>query len=90
MQDYFFADDYKFTIEALYPSPAQSEIRIQTHFDKTALTTIQIIDIQGRVRWSREQAFGAGPSEIVLPIHLPSGIYTLRIGDTTRKFVVTN
>ena len=90
MQDHFFADSYNFTIETLYPSPAQSEIRIQTHLDKTALTTVQIIDIQGRVRWSMEQVFGTGSSEIVLPIHLPSGIYILRIGNTTRKFVVIN
>ena len=90
MQNYFFADNYNFTIETLYPSPAQSEIRIQTQFDKTALTTIQIIDIHGRVRWSTEQAFGAGTFELVLPIHLPSGIYILRIGNTTRKFVVIN
>ena len=90
MQDHFFADSYNFTIETLYPSPAQSEIHIQTHLDKTALTTIQIIDIQGRVRWSMERAFGAGTFELVLPIHLPSGIYILRIGNTTQKFVVAN
>lgn len=90
MQDHFFADNYNFTIETIYPSPAQSEIRIQTHFDKTAQTIIQIIDIQGRVQWSMERAFGAGSFDLVLPIHLPSGIYVLRIGNTTRKFVVIN
>ena len=90
MHDYYLSDNYSFTIDALYPMPAQSEIRIRTNFDKTALTHVQIIDLQGRVRCSMVQAFGTGPSEIVLPIHLPSGIYILRIDNTTRKFVVIN
>jgi hypothetical protein len=90
MHDHYLSDDYNITIDALSPLPAQSEIRIQTHFDKTALTTIQIIDLNGRVRWSMEQTFGVGEFEIVVPIHLPSGIYILRVGDVTRKFVVIN
>lgn len=88
MQEYFYSDNYSFTIDALFPSPAQSEIHILTNFDKTTLTTIQIIDLKGRIRWSAEHVFGAGVFELVLPIHLPSGVYILRIGDTTRKFVV--
>ena len=88
MQEYFYSDSYSFTIDALFPSPAQSEIHILTNFDKTTLTTIQIIDLKGRTRWSAEHVFGAGVFELVLPIHLPSGVYILRIGDTTRKFVV--
>lgn len=90
MRNYYLSDDFSFTIDALYPSPAQTEIRIRTDFDKTALTSIQIIDLNGRVRWGIEQAFGTGQFEIVLPIQLPSGIYILRIGNTTRKFVVIN
>ena len=88
MQEYFYSDSYSFTIDALFPSPAQSEIHILTNFDKTTLTTIQIIDLKGRIRWSAEHVFGAGVFELVLPIHLPSGVYILRIGDTTRKFAV--
>ena len=88
MQEYFYSDSYSFTIDALFPSPAQSEIHILTNFDKTTLTTVQIIDLKGRTRWSAEHVFGAGVFELVLPIHLPSGVYIIRIGDTTRKFVV--
>lgn len=88
MQEYFYSDSYSFTIDALFPSPAQSEIHILTNFDKTTLTTIQIIDLKGRIRWSAEHVFGAGVFELVLPIHLSSGVYFIRIGDTTRKFVV--
>lgn len=90
MQKYYFSDNFNFTIDALYPSPAQSEIHILTNFEKTTLTTVQIIDLNGRIRWSKEQVFGAGVFELVLPIHLSSGVYILRIGETPRKFVVTD
>ena len=90
MQERFFADDYSYSIDGLFPTPAQNEIHIQTNFDKTALTYVQIIDLKGRVHMSLEHTFGAGQYELILPIHLPSGIYTIRIGETTRKFVVIN
>ena len=90
MNVYYLSDNYSFTIDALYPTPAQSEIRIRTNFDHTAMTYVQIIDLNGRVRYSTEHAFGVGASELVLPIHLTSGVYVLRIGEDTRKFVVIN
>ena len=88
MREHYLSDDFTSTIDALYPSPVQNEIRIQAYFDKTALTTVQIFDLSGRVRVSMDWAFGIGNNELFLPIHLPSGIYVLRIGDSTRKFVV--
>ena len=88
MHDYYLSENYSFTIDALYPLPAQNEIRIRTNFDKTAMTHVQIIDLNGRVRCSIEQAFGIGEFELVVPIHLPSGIYVLRIGEITQKFIV--
>jgi hypothetical protein len=88
MHDYYLSDDFTSTIDALYPSPVQNEIRVQTHFDKTAMTAVQIFDLNGRERVSIDWAFGTGNNELTLPIQLPSGIYVLRIGDTTRKFVV--
>ena len=90
MHDYFLSNDFSFTIKSLYPTPAQDEIRIETDFDKTALTSVQIFDLNGRERVSMEWAFGVGENEIVLPIQLPAGVYVIRIGDTTRKFVVIN
>ena len=88
MREHYLSDAFTSTIDALYPSPVQNEIRIQAYFDKTALTTVQIFDLSGRVRVSMDWAFGIGNNELFLPIHLPSGIYVLRIGDSTRKFVV--
>ena len=88
--DHYLSDDFSLTIDALYPTPAQNEIRIQTDFDKTAMTDIQIFDLTGRLRYSKNYTFGVGQSAFTIPISLHSGIYILRIGDKTKKFVVIN
>ena len=90
MYEYYLADDFRLTIDALYPTPAQDVIRIRTNLDKTAMTHVQIFDIEGRLRYSKEWAFGVGESELAIPIWLPSGTYVLRVGDTTQKFIVIN
>ena len=88
MYDYHLFDDTNFTFDAIYPSPAQNEINILTDFDQTALTSIQIFDLVGRQLYSEQRAFSKGKSVLSMPIHLSSGIYILKIGEKTRKFVV--
>jgi len=88
MYDYHLFDDTNFTFDAIYPSPAQNEINILTDFDQTALTSIQIFDLVGRQLYSEQRAFSKGKSVLSMPIHLSSGVYILKIGEKTRKFVV--
>ena len=88
LHDYYLADNYNFTIDVIYPTPAQNEIHIQTNFDQTAQTFVQIFDGIGRLHYSESHAFPAGESELVMPIHLRSGVYILRIGEKSKKFVV--
>ena len=88
--NYYLSDDFNLSIDAIYPTPAQNEIHIQTQLDNNASTVIQIFDLTGRLQYSKNWAIGVGPSEFTLPIQLHSGIYILRIGDKTGKFVVIN
>jgi len=90
LQNHFLFSDFNLTIDAIYPSPAQNETHILTDFDKTAQTDVQVFDLTGRLRYSKTQAFGAGKSALTIPIHFSSGIYVLRIGEKTKKFVVIN
>ena len=90
MYDYHLFDDTNFTFDAIYPSPAKNEINILTDFDQTALTSIQIFDLVGRQLYSEQRAFGKGKSVLSMPIRLSSGVYLLRIGEKTRKFVVVD
>ena len=88
LQNHFLFSDFNLTIDAIYPSPAQNEIHILTDFDTTAQTDVQVFDLTGRLRYSKIQAFGAGKSTLTIPIHFSSGVYVLRIGEITKKFVV--
>ena len=90
MRDYHIADDYDLAIDAIFPSPAQNEIHIMTDFEHTALTSLQIFDLVGRQLYSEQRAFGKGKSVLSMPIRLSSGVYLLRIGEKTRKFVVVD
>ena len=90
MHDYHILEDSSLTIDAIFPSPAQSNIHIMTHSDYTALSTLQIFDLVGRLLYSEQRAFVMGESELTMPIHLASGVYILKIGEKKRKFVVIN
>lgn len=90
LHDLFLSDDYHLAIEALYPIPAQTEIHIRLRLDKTALAKIQVFDLNGRLHYDQSYAFGAEETEVIMPIHLPSGIYILKIDNILTKFVVIN
>ncbi len=86
--EYYLSDEYELTIDAIYPSPAQDEIRVQVHSDKTILTDIQIFDINGRLLHTTPSAIGIGETEVTLPIHLESGVYVVKIRHESLAFVV--
>lgn len=86
--EYYLSDEYELAIDAIYPSPAQDEIRVQVHSDKTILTDIQIFDINGRLLHTTPSAIGIGETEVTLPIHLESGVYVVKIRHESLAFVV--
>lgn len=86
--EYYLSDEYELTIDAIYPSPAKDEIRVQVHSDKTILTDIQIFDINGRLLHTTPSAIGIGETEVTLPIHLESGVYVVKIRHESLAFVV--
>ena len=88
LSDYYLSETSDLSIKAIYPSPAQDEIRIQVLSDKTILADVQVFDTNGRLLLNTASAIGIGETEIVLPIRLSSGIYVLRIGYKSSVFVV--
>ena len=88
MYEHFLSDNSSPTNVSIFPSPAQNEIHILMEFEKTASAAIQIFDRSGRLLYGAERIFGKGLSETSIPIQLPSGVYVLRIGKASKKFVV--
>ncbi len=68
----------------VYPNPATTEIHIET--GQSGARTYQIIDIHGR---QILQGHLNGPGKILNVAQLPEGLYVLRLGRATFKFVKT-
>lgn len=87
---FFNADNDCITISVLYPTPAQSEIHAKIEAKEPVLTFIQIFNIMGQPLFTSFHTFVQGENEITLPTPFSSGIYVLRIGNASTKFIVTN
>ena len=75
------------TIEvALYPNPAENYTVLEVQGLKEQ-TKVALFDVRGRKL--REFDLSAGTESVRLDLRdLPSGVYTLMIGNTTKKLIV--
>ena len=88
LDDHYLSDTPQLSIDAVYPSPAQDEIRIRVDSDKTVLRDVLVFDTNGRLLSSTPSVFGIGETEITLSVHLSSGVYVIRIGGSSKKVVI--
>ena len=81
------ASKSKNTIEvALYPNPAKNYTVLEVQGLKEQ-TKVALFDVRGRKL--REFDLSAGTESVRLDLRdLPSGVYTLMIGNTTKKLIV--
>ena len=68
----------------IYPNPANNELRIINHELRENID-IQIFDIVGKLVLSHPSALS--PETIIDISHLAKGMYFLKIGNKTAKFV---
>jgi hypothetical protein len=77
----------------LYPNPAIQQLNVSLLSDKDQITTINIIDMVGRIVFTTNEDLAEGENQIDLDLsNVPNGIYTVQatIGGTTciQKLVV--
>lgn len=79
--------DWRYSnVQNLYlaPNPAQGQVRLSLKSEIAEVTTIQFIDVQGRVVWTQNWLLQVGSNRLELqPTALPAGIYTVRVGAST-------
>ena len=78
------------TISQLYPTPAQCEIHVSIEAKSPALSFIQIFDILGLPIVSLPHVLEKGENEITVATPETPGFYILRIGNVSKKFIVTD
>ena len=72
----------------IYPNPTNGELHIGYAMCDNAICDIEIYDVYGRMLQTISRKSEIGKSEIKIDVsHLPSGIYFLRVGNRTAKFV---
>ena len=72
----------------IYPNPTNGELNIGYAICDNAICDIEIYDVYGRMLQTISRKSEIGKSEIKIDVsHLPSGIYFLRVGNRTAKFV---
>lgn len=78
------------TISQLYPAPAQCEIHVNIEAKASTLSFIQIFDISGHPIVSLPHVFEKGENEITVATPDTPGIYILKTGNVSKKFIVTD
>ena len=78
----------KTSIESLYPNPAHHIINVKVDCEDLTLAEFTIFNIMGQKVFHSKQILGSGTTEIPFHIDLNSGVYFMRVGSSTKKFVV--
>ncbi len=66
----------------VYPNPASDMLMVQVSPNQDVESTMQVMDLMGRVVESRIVSLMAGPQQISVDVSsLPNGMYFVRIGD---------
>jgi hypothetical protein len=72
----------------IYPNPTNGELRIGYAISDDVISDIVIYDVSGRAQKTAHRKSEIGKSEIEIDVsHLPNGVYFLRAGNRTAKFV---
>ena len=87
---YYLSDMYGITISYLSILPTNNGIQVGVEAKEVGLTDIQIYDNIGRRYYYSTFVFEEGLNEVTLSAHLNTGIYILRVGNQSKKFIILN
>ena len=70
-----------------YPNPAKSGLNVSYESNEEATLNIQVIDMTGKVHWTKQIEGLKGDNNFRLDIdNLPNGAYFMRVNDSTTQF----
>lgn len=86
--DFFEAEGKNTNIKVLYPNPVSDELHLVLWSDGFTMNDIEVFDLMGRKLYSRKMVLMEGENYMDLSCPYASGIYILRFGNKTQKFVI--
>ncbi len=88
LEEVFSDEDNNLNIKVLYPNPVSDEAHLILWSDGFAVNDIELFDLMGRKLYSRKLVLMEGENYLDLSCPFASGIYILKFGDKTQKFVI--
>ena len=73
----------------VFPNPFVDELTIKIHSDRVGMLPVTILDVGGRLVYSRLLVCGQGDDALTMSVSLPSGLYFLCLGDKVSRLIRT-
>ena len=84
--DAFFAvENYNCEISMISFEVSTGEARVKIWSDGLAVSRLEVYDLAGRRLMSQRVVLKSGENTVVLPCHLTSGVYLIKVEETTKK-----
>ena len=88
LDKFVYVNDTGLVFESLYPNPAHDNLNLTIQSDGFTLKEVVIYDILGRKLNSTKLLLSPGTNTLQLSCQYASGIYCLRLGNQTKRFIV--
>ena len=85
---FFSVDDNMLSVRMLYPNPISDELHLVIWSDGFAVSDMVVFDVVGRILHSQKVVLMEGENSVDLSCPYASGLYFLRFGNQTHKFVI--
>lgn len=88
LAEFFATEDNTTIIKVLYPNPVIDNLHVILWSDGFAVSDIELYDLMGRRVYSQKIVLMEGENYLNLSCPYAAGIYVLRFGNKTQKFVI--
>ena len=85
---FFESENNDLNFKMLYPNPVIDELHLVLWSDSFAVSDMAVFDLLGRKLYSQKMVLFEGENQVDLSCPFASGMYFLRFGNQTHKFVI--
>ena len=88
LEEFVYVDDTRLAFSDLYPNPTHGELNLVLWSDSFTMREVVVYDVLGRQLASTMVTLLSGANTVKLPCPLASGVYLLKFGSQTKRFVI--
>ena len=88
LEEFVYVDDTSLVFSGLYPNPTRGDLNLILWSDSFTMREVVVYDVLGRQLASTMVMLLSGANTVKLPCPLASGVYFLKFGSQTKRFVI--